>query len=288
MTTKKPQIKTWGEAFDFTWKTHWKRMRSAKTNGINAGHITEYGGRSLPLKRMSSMAWWMELKSTLEDEGRSGGTINRILSAGSTVLNFTRMAELHDVVVPKFQRADETAQRLTWFTKDQVDRLAYLSRDLYGDRWGDNLADAMLVSAYTGLRQGELLKLRPADYDPALDVLIIGGKPWNQTKSGKVRQLPVSDKIRPIVMNRLEQSRLFHEDWNNKDQLYAAFTKVRRAAGFTDDYVWHTLRHSFGTWIGAVTHPRTLMELLGHSTIDMSLRYCKATDEATRSAVMAI
>ena len=283
-----PQIKTWGEAFDFTWKTHWKRMRSAKTNGINAGHVTEYGGRSLPLKRMSSMGWWIEFKSTLEDEGRSGGTINRILSAGSTVLNYTRMAELHNVVVPKFERADETAQRLTWFTKDQVDRLAHLSRDLYGDRWGDNLADAMLVSAYTGLRQGELLKLRPADYDPALDALIIGGKPWNRTKSGKVRQLPVNDKIRPIVMNRLNQSRLFHDDWNNKDQLYGAFKKVRHAAGFTDDYVWHTLRHSFGTWVGAVTHPRTLMELLGHSTIDMSLRYCKATDEATRSAILAI
>jgi integrase len=132
------------------------------------------------------------------------------------------------------------------------------------------------------------LKLRPEDYDPALDALIIGGKPWNKTKSGKIRQLKLNDKIRPIIQQRLSQSRLFHQDWNNKDQLYSAFKKTRREAGFSEDYVWHCLRHSFGTWLGAVTHPRTVMELLGHSTIEMSLKYCKASDEAARSAMLAI
>ena len=281
-------MRTWGDAFDFTWKTKWKRMRSAKTNMINAGHITEYAGRSLPLKRMSKAGWWIEFKADLEDQNRSGSTINRILSAGTTVLKHTRLAGEHEYDCPKFERADEGDHRWTWWTKDQVDRLAFISRDLFGDRWGDNLADAILVSAYTGVRQGELLRLRPDDYDPALDALVIGGKPWNKTKSGKFRQISVSKKIQPIIQNRLSQSRLFHEDWNNKDQLYAAFTKVRKIAGFDDDYVWHTLRHSFGTWLGAVSHPRTVMELLGHSTIDMSLIYCKATDEATRSAIAAI
>jgi len=281
-------IKTWGEAFDYTWRVKWKRMRSAKTNGINAGHITEYAGRSLPLKRMSVAGWWMELKATLEDEGRSGSTINRILSAGTTVYKFTRLAGLHANDCPTFERAKEGKHRLTWFTKEQVDQLAHISRDLYGDRWGDDLADAILVSAYTGVRQGELLRLRPDDYNPALDALVIGGKPWNQTKSGNVRQLIVNDKIRPIILDRLSNSRLFHQDWNNKDQLYAAFTKIREIAGFDKAYVWHTLRHSFGTWVGAVSHPRTVMELLGHSTIEMSLKYCKATDAATRSAILAI
>ena len=282
------QIKTWGQAFDFTWRTKWKRTRSAKTNAINAGHITEYGGLSLPLARMSKAGWWIEFKAELEDQNRSGSTINRILSAGTTVLKHTRLAGLHEYDCPTFERAEEGKHRLTWFTKDEVDKLAYLSRDLYGDRWGNNLADAILVSAYTGVRQGELLKLRPDDYDPALDAIVIGGKPWNKTKSGSVRQITVSKKIQPIIQNRLSQSRLFEEDWSNKDQLYKAFKKVRNLAGFDESYVWHTLRHSFGTWVGAVSHPRTVMELLGHATIDMSLRYCKATDEATRSAIEAI
>lgn len=281
-------IKTWGQALDFTWRVKWKRMRSAKTNAINAGHVTAYAGRSLPLARMTKAGWWLEFKAEMEEQKRSGSTINRILSAGTTVMKFTKQAGEHNYECPTFERADEGKHRLTWFTKEEVDKLALISRDLFGDRWGNNLADAILVSAYTGVRQGELLKLRPDDYNPALDALIIGGKPWNQTKSGSVRQIEVNPKIKPIITDRLGQSRLFHEDWNNKDQLYKAFTKVRQIAGFDDSYVWHTLRHSFGTWVGAVSHPRTVMELLGHSTIDMSLKYCKATDEATRSAVMAI
>jgi len=281
-------MRTWGEAYDFTWKTHWKRMRSAKTNGINAGHITEYAGRSLPLKRMSKAGWWIEFKAELEDQNRSGSTINRILSAGSTVLKHCRLADVIDFDCPKFPRAVEGSHRLTWWTKEEVDKLAIISRDIYGDRWGDNLADAMLVSAYSGVRQSELLSLRPEDYDQALDALVIGGKPWNRTKSGKVRNINVSAKIKPIIQNRLSQDRLFHNDWNSKDQLYSCFKKVRSLAGFDESYVWHTLRHSFGTWVGAVSHPRTVMELLGHSTIDMSLKYCKATDDATRSAIAAI
>jgi len=282
------QVKTWGDALDWTWNVKWRRLRSAKTIRINTGHITNYAGRSLPIKRMKTAGWWMEMMSTMEDEGRSGSTINRIVSAGTAALNYTRLAGLHEVDLPKFARLKEGSHRLTWFTKEQVDKLAEVSRDLYGDRWGHNLADAILVSAYTGVRQGELLKLRPADYDPVLNALVIGGKPWNQTKSGKVRNITVSDKIRGIIHARLGEKRLFHDDWNNKDQLYSAFKKVRTYAGFDDSYVWHTLRHSFGTWVGAVSHPRTVMELLGHSTIDMSIKYCKATDAATRDAVMAL
>ena len=282
-------VKTWGEALDFTWRVKWKRLASAKTAQINSNHITNYAGRSLPLKRLTSAGWWLEFKAEMEDQNRNGSTINRIISAGSTVLNFTRLAGLHSYDMPKFEKAEEGATRIEWFTKEDVDRLAYLSRDLYGDRWGDNLADAMLFSAYTGLRQGELLKLRSSDYDPAHDQIWVGGKPGRLTKYRKgIRNITVHPKIQQIVLNRLSRDRLFGDDWNNKDQLYGAFVKVRKAAGFSDDYVWHCLRHSFGTWMGAVTHPRTLMEALGHQTIDMSLKYCKATDEAARSAVLAL
>ena len=89
-------------------------------------------------------------------------------------------------------------------------------------------------------------------------------------------------------MNRLHQTYLFRDDWSNKDQLYAAFKKVRKQVGIAEDHVWHTLRHSFGTWLGETTHPRQIMALMGHANIETSLRYVKATDEATRSAVLAI
>ena len=284
MTTS-PTIKTWGEALDYTWRVKWKRKNSAKTNAINSGHVTNYCGRSLPLKRMTVAGWWLEFKAEMEDEGRSGSTINRILSAGTTVMKFTHLAGLHTYVCPKFERAEEGEHRLTYFTKEQVSLMAEIAVDVY-DR--QDLADAILFSAYTGVRQGELLKLRSDDVDVARSQIWVGGKPTLVTKGKNVRNVTLHPKIEQIVMNRLHQDKLFGDDWNNKDQLYAAFKKVRKLAGLSEDYVWHTLRHSFGTWLGETTHPRQIMALMGHANIETSLRYVKATDEATRSAVLAI
>ena len=284
MTTS-PTIKTWGEALDYTWRVKWKRKNSAKTNAINSGHVTNYCGRSLPLKRMTVAGWWLEFKAEMEDEGRSGSTINRILSAGTTVMKFTHLAGLHTHVCPKFERAEEGEHRLTYFTKEQVSLMAEIAVDVY-DR--QDLADAILFSAYTGVRQGELLKLRSADVDVARSQIWVGGKPTLVTKGKNCRNVTLHPKIEQIVMNRLHQDYLFRDDWNNKDQLYAAFKKVRKQAGIAEDHVWHTLRHSFGTWLGETTHPRQIMALMGHANIETSLRYVKATDEATRSAVLAI
>ena len=283
MTT--PTIKTWGEAFDYTWRVKWKRLSSAPTNKINSNHITNYAGRSLPLKRMGVAGWWLEMKACMEDEGRSGSTINRIISAGTTVLKFTALAGLHTVVCPKFERAKEGEHRLTYFNKEQVDQMARCAVDIF-DR--QDLAEAILFSAYTGVRQGELLKLRSDDVDVALNQIWVGGKPTLITKGRNCRNIPLHPKISDLVMNRLDRDYLFRDDWANKDDLYRAFKKVRKQCGIAEDYVWHSLRHSFGTFLGETTHPRQIMALMGHANVETSLRYVKATDDAIRSAVLAI
>lgn len=283
-------IRTWGEALDYTWRVRWKRLASAKTNQINSAHITAYAGRSLPLSRMAKAGWWMEMIADLQDENPSWSTstVNRVVSAGSTVLKFTHKAGLHSVECPTFDRLREGEARLTYFSKEEVDKMAHVAVDIF-DR--QDLADAIVFSAYEGLRQAELLRLHVEDIDLSLDTIWVGGKPGRETKGKEVRAVPIHPKVAPILMRRLTdrspRSRVF-DDWANKDQLYAAFKKVRKFCGISEDHVWHSLRHSFGTWLGEVTHPRQIMALMGHKQIETSLRYVKATDEAIRSAVLAI
>jgi len=278
-------IKTWGEAFDYTWRTKWKRLASAKTTAINGAHITNYCGKSLPLSRMGKVAWWHEFISHLQDQGLSSSTINRIISVGSTALQWTYKAELHPTSWPCVDRLKEGEHRLTYFSKEQVARLAHVAIDVF-DR--SDLADALVFSAYTGVRQGELLLLKPEDVDLTLNLIWVGGKPGRETKGKNVRSVPIHPLVAPILKNRLDQRYLFGDDWNNKDQLYGAFKKVRDFCGIPEDYVWHSLRHSFGTWLGEQTHPRQIMALMGHKQIETSLRYVKATDEAVRTAILAI
>lgn len=278
-------IKSWGEALDYTWRVKWKRKNSAKTNAINSGHVTNYAGRSLPLARMTKAGWWMEFKAEMEDEGRSGSTINRILSAGTTVMKFTYLAGLHAHMCPQFERAKEGEHRLTYFSKEQISLMADIAVGVFERQ---DMADAIVFSAYTGVRQGELLKLRSDDVDVARSQIWVGGKPTQVTKGKNVRAIPLNEKVMPIVERRLGQTYLFRDDWANKDALYRVFKKVRKQAGIGEDYVWHSLRHSFGTFLGEVTHPRQIMSLMGHANVETSLRYVKATDAACRTAIMAI
>jgi integrase len=276
---------TWSQAFDYTFRTKWKRLASAKTNCINGSHITAYCGKSLPLSRMGKVGWWQEFIAHLQDQGRSSSTINRIISVGSTAIQWTSKAELHQVLWPKVDRLKEGECRLTYFSKEQVARLAHVAVDIFDRK---DLADALVFSAYTGLRQGELLVLKPEDIDLSLDIIWVGGKPGRETKGKNVRTVPIHTLVAPILQNRLSGRYVFGDDWNNKDQLYGAFKKVRDYCGITEDHVWHSLRHSFGTWLGEQTHPRQIMALMGHSQIETSLRYVKPTDKAIRSAILAI
>lgn len=282
-----PKIKTWGQALDFTMKHRWSRNRSVKTSEINSNHITNYCGRSLPLTRMGNSIWWIELMTELKEENPtwSTSTINRVVSAATTVLKYTRTAGLHNVACPEFQRFKEGECRMTYFTKEQIEAMAFAAVDIY-DR--QDLADAIIFSGFTGVRQGELLKLKSDDVDLALNVIHVGGKPGRETKGKNVRSIPIHEKILPIIQRRLNQPRLFGDDWRNKDALYLRFKKVREYCGIGEDFVWHSLRHSFGTFLGEVTHPRQIMALMGHKNIETSLRYVKATDDACRTALHAI
>lgn len=279
-------ITTWGQALDWYWNKTAKRQAQAPMFQINSRKITDYCGRSMPLSRMGKGAWWIEFISYLtENTNLSTSTINRVISVGTTVLRKTGLNGLHSVPCPTFEKPKEKGARLTYFSKKQVDTMAFNAVDIFDRK---DLAEAIIFSAYTGLRQGELLKIKPSDIDFETNTLNVGGVPHLHTKSGKARTVPLHEKVIPILKNRLSNNYLFGDDWINKDQLYRAFTKVRDYSGFSIKHVWHSLRHSFGTYLGEVTHPRQIMAIMGHANIETSLRYTHVTDKAIRSAISAI
>ena len=91
----------------------------------------------------------------LEEEGKSDATINRVTSAVSTVLNHCHRRELCNKP-PAFTKRKEDEVRLTWFSKAEVDKLVHAAIDPFDRK---DVADIVAVAAYTGMRQGELLKI---------------------------------------------------------------------------------------------------------------------------------
>lgn len=81
-------IKTWGQGLDYTSQTRhkWRHGNGSKTARINTSRFTRLRGRSFSLSKTTPPVM-AHVTAELEDEQKSDATINRIVSAVSTVLN---------------------------------------------------------------------------------------------------------------------------------------------------------------------------------------------------------
>lgn len=284
------KVTNWGQAVDYTFQTRhtWRHGTGRKTSLINTNHFTRLRGRSFPLSKINQ-ANVNQVCIELEEEGKSDGTINRVVSAVSTVMNHCAFDGLISAA-PKLRRRREAEARQTWFTKDDVEALYHSSLDPFQR---DDLADIILIAAYTGCRQGELLTIKAQDVDLVSNLLHIGGRPGFTTKAANYRTIPIHERILPVIEKRMEHAgagvRLLGDEWNDKDQLLRAFRKVRNFCGKGDEYVFHSLRHSFGTWCAQAGVPiRTIMDMMGHKRIETTLRYAKVSDAAKTDAMLRI
>lgn len=283
-------IKTWGEGVDYTFRTRhtWRHGNGAVTARINTGHFTRLRGRSFPLAKINQPTI-AQVGIELEEEGKSDATINRIVSAVSTVLNHLAFDGLIPAA-PKLRRRKEVEHRLTYFTKAEVEGMVQAALDLWQRQ---DLADIILVAAYTGMRQGELFKLKAQDIDLSQGLIHVGGRPGFTTKAGNYRGLPIHDRIKDVLADRMANASpnvlILGDEWRDPDQLRRAFNKVRNYIGKDETYVFHSLRHSFATWaVDADVSIRVIQELLGHKRIETTLRYAKVSNTASRAAVLSI
>jgi len=285
------EIKTWQQAMEYTFNTRhsWRHGNGAKTARINCNHFTRLRGSSFPVKKINQPII-SQACIELEDEGKSDATINRVVSAISTVLNHCAFDGLIESA-PKFRRRKESEGRVLWYTKQEVNQLSLLSTEVFAR---DDLSDIIQFAAYTGMRQGEILKIRAKDIDLTANRIHVGGVPTQTTKAKNWRAIPIHDSIKDMIISRCSQSSrkdvmLFGDEWRDKDQLLRAFKKVNKLLPKEEAYVFHTLRHSYATWLAEAGVPiRSIMALCGHKRIETTLRYAKATDSALTDAMAAI
>jgi site-specific recombinase XerD len=68
---------------------------------------------------------------------------------------------------------------------------------------------------------------------------------------------------------------------------------AERLLGFNDGVddrrqkvAFHSLRHTFGSWLTmSGAHPRTIMELMGHSRVEQTMRYSHLAADQKQQAV---
>ena len=278
------------EAFDFvaTQRPSWKTPSGAwnKPFCFNREHCLRLLGATKQVQKITK-ADLAAMRSTLMKEpgkkgARTPGGVNRIMSMINTVL-----AELEDNEIitkaPKLKALPENNARTGWFTRENIHEMVKVSKDVFHNH---ELGDAILFGVYTGCRQGELLSLTVGDV--SLDKGLIT---FRDTKNGTDHVLDIHDDLREMLEMRCEgersESKVFQ--FNNKDHLYAAFKKSRDLLGLPDDLVWHSLRHTTGTWLAEAGVPiQTIAKILNHKNIGTTERYTKVSDAARKSALNAL
>lgn len=134
--------------------------------------------------------------------------------------------------------------------------------------------DAILIAAYTGLRLGEICRLKPEHI--VGDVIRLGA----DTKTGKPRTVP----IHPALLDAIGRLPLPV----GKERIQHVFWQAREAIGRPDIH-FHDLRHSFASLlVQADVALYTVGLLLGHASTKTTQRYAHLADEHLRDAVRKI
>ncbi len=152
-------------------------------------------------------------------------------------------------------------------------------------------AAAVRISAYTGLRLGELLALRWSDIDWAGSALTvsraISAGQETATKSGKIRRVPLPDQAL-AALNDLSK----RGDFTAPDELVVCnvvtgrfldgsalrrrYKDAQTAAG-VHEMRWHDLRHTYGSLLAASGEELvTIKAAMGHANITTTEVYLHA------------
>ena len=269
------------EAIDFvrlhrpTWNPDAKGAGTAK---INSEWCLKILG-DIDLRELKSIHY-SQLQMELKKLGKTPGTINRICSALSTIVNTLVMHEILEKPV-RFNKLKEPRGRLVVYTDDQLEALLAACSKLEND--GELLADIILFASKTGCRQGELLKLSWADVDLQNRELV-----FLDTKAGSDRVLPITEDLYSVLSNRysdrIDEGLVFPI---HKDTLLRRFRRAQKIAGISDKrLVFHTLRHYAATTLFARGAALTeVMSILGHSQITTTAIYSHSTKEGINRAL---
>lgn len=156
----------------------------------------------------------------------------------------------------------------------------------------------ILIGVYTGMRLGEILNLQWKDILMEQRLIKILNKDSYTIKSGKIRTVPISDKLLTVFKemknscNFSMKSYLF-ESFTGKpfDKTFITkkFKKYVKKAGLSESLHYHNLRHTFITELlrkGVSIYKVKL--LAGHSSIKTTEGYAHLVVDDLREAVELI
>lgn len=244
-------------------------------------------------------------KTTRRGTTRSGATVNRHLSLLSKILS---MALDNGLVEgnssSRVHKEQEGGKRERYLTANERPRLfAALTDDLAF------LRPAVEIARGAGLRKAELLQLKPEHINfGSLPVFYpVNGREveilpdWLlvvKSKNKKPRCVPINNLVRTALVEAIQDAKpdelIFSLGRNGvtyatiQRGFEEACKRAKIVYGLTKPggLIWHDLRHTFATRLRAAgVHELDIMQLMGHSTVNVTIGYAHGTPSIIQRAV---
>lgn len=254
-------------------------------HGMWNNHILPFFGAGCKLNKITPEKI-LEFRGVLSTKNISPQTVRHILGLLRRVLN--RAFEWRMIkAVPKFEIQKFDNKRDRFLSEDEVEQLLSVLKGR-SRLWHD----ITVLCVHTGLRFGEMRNLRAHNFDESNRIIHV-----RDTKSCSNRSIPLNDKAYEIlVLNKSKQEFIFMYNGKRLNRPGNSFWKAVEACGFNagimdrrHKVVFHTLRHTFASWlVQRGVHLLTVSKLLGHTSTEMTMRYSHLAPKQGRDAVDAL
>jgi len=207
----------------------------------------------------------------------SVATTNRALALIKSMFNraveWKKLTENPCTTVKLFK---ENNQRLRYLEQEDMKKLLDNSKGY--------LHAIVITALFTGMRKSEILGLKWKDCDFNRGLIRL-----TRTKNNETRTLPMSDKVKSAliaVQKHLESAYIFckknGKPFGNVRKSFDKLLKVCKIDGFR----FHDLRHTYASQLVMNgVDLNTVRELLGHKSLQMTLRYAHLSPDHKRRAV---
>jgi len=217
-------------------------------------------------------------KKRLDDKVKTG-TINRELACLKHMFTIAEKLGRFDDKNPvkKVEFFQERQYVMKILDREEINRLI--------DAAADHLKPILIIALNTGMRRGEIFNLRWSDIDFIDHYIHI-----KKTKSNVMRKVPMNSVVATTLKNIEKKSEfIFPSLWSKKhkhiNDVFNSFKTACSNAGIKD-LRFHDLRHTAATlMVTGGVDLATVSQILGHSTIQMTMKYAHPTPENKRSAV---
>lgn len=261
----------------------WIRQRDGQGSISNGKDVCARLGNSKLVSQLSRA----DLDKLIEDymdEDLAPSTINRKLSAVSSMLKFAQEANVvNNLRIPKLPEGEGRVRFLSFMEEKAA-------INFYRD--DQDMSDFVQVAIDVGGRLSELLAMLPSwirmEGKGGMSLTFPGGL----TKAGKTRTVPLTERAAGILARRMEsgEATIWPTTWN-KDKVGANWNKMRAAVGLTQDreFVFHACRHTCGTRLLEATGNIVLVrDWLGHADIKTTTIYAKVVSGQLAAGAKAL